>query len=816
MAYESITLEVESEVTVTDNTVPLTGLWSTEEIGGWVWDRRRVESLDQIKSTYDTYLGGHTTGLLEGTRQEWWQSGTLAGIRFHDIVHYTEGDSQTWTPRVTVGAYALYHDARPLFSDYSYSEVFDTALNANGASRIELRDDCYHSTVSVTLFERDENFFNFKKHSYARVEEFTGQLSGGERLDTVDGDGNIVWANVETRKREFLIEDGWVLLNQDGSIEVGPLPSGAAYSDVEELLEYKGLGVPDGRSVYLDMWPVEAGSVKVYVVDGTSYEEWTETDSLNLSEETDKHFEVDHDLGIVLLGGYQAPDLVLAETITATATTIECFVDPVSLESYSDYGVIEIEGERLYYGSKTQVGFTDCVRGYGGTVAASHDRGVTVSDIQHGLGTGTSQKVYVAYKAVPRIEYEITESEYRIANAFPVVDVAPAKNVRANSILQILSSELHVATLTLETDSTPIGSNLYGPVYFGTDVSRLTATAYDSAGNTVEGIDITIEVFVGPGNLNGTDSSYTATSNSLGQVYAIYNAPYDRESVFHDVLSVTHVGADTVMVVQDLPDTSLADEVTVFQILKHDKTMGTIGRKTTIEYCSGNIIRITDVVGEQYIDGYLEVVGTDAVRYTRGIVSIFQTVVSGAPVTELHLDSNLNTALVTGQSVWLFEEEAEEWDPTTKNGVRVVLYEWDAGAIHPLTEASGAYSPVRPDLVEENQISFYGRNLSVPAPTDASSNLGGYIVVAPVVAQVYAWCRDPATGRLITSNTIKLRVELPGFLSGVDTSGALPIPYGFTFVTEEFNIGSGIGGANFLTINPRAQGINQFSIYAEV
>jgi hypothetical protein len=90
--------------------------------------------------------------------------------------------------------------------------------------------------------------------------------------------------------------------------------------------------------------------------------------------------------------------------------------------------------------------------------------------------------------------------------------------------------------------------------------------------------------------------------------------------------------------------------------------------------------------------------------------------------------------------------------------------------------------------------------------------LGGYLLVASDIVSLYAYCKDPASGKTIVSNTIRLRLDIPPYLQGVDHSGQLPIPYGFGFVTEEFNVGAGLEGANFLTINPKAEGINTFNL----
>ena len=46
----------------------------------------------------------------------------------------------------------------------------------------------------------------------------------------------------------------------------------------------------------------------------------------------------------------------------------------------------------------------------------------------------------------------------------------------------------------------------------------------------------------------------------------------------------------------------------------------------------------------------------------------------------------------------------------------------------------------------------------------------------------------------------------------MDNSDVLPVPYGFGLVTEDFNLGGGLGGSNFLTINPSSQGVDRFNI----
>jgi hypothetical protein len=163
---------------------------------------------------------------------------------------------------------------------------------------------------------------------------------------------------------------------------------------------------------------------------------------------------------------------------------------------------------------------------------------------------------------------------------------------------------------------------------------------------------------------------------------------------------------------------------------------------------------------------------------------------------------------------WLYEREAKEWNAGFLDGARVLVYEWRNDILNPNDSTLGAYYPLRPDVVQPTELTFNNRLLPIPAPFDQDSNLGGYFAVVPDMVKFHAYAKDPVTGRIITSNTIRLRLDLPSYLNGVDkTNPALPIPYGFTFITEDFNVGTGIGGANFLTINPKASGVNSYNLF---
>lgn len=824
VSYDSVSLAIENNVNPTNKYQPLTGVYATEiDIDGWIWDRRRLENERLTQTQYDTFLGGHEHGLTDGTSLAQWQSGSNRGTEYRDLAHYRDIEFLSWTPRVRSGSYSLYHDRRPLYSDYSYTDSFSTDAIDNGVMWHQLRDDAVYSTIDVAMYARDTAFRIWRRLNFNYVDEFTGQISGAERLATTDSEGNILWDNLETRKHEFTIKDGKVWLNNDWSISVGDGPNGGTLNPVAyPFMEYAGAGVNDGRDIYTKLLPVQEGSVRVFSKDAANNAiEWTERDNLNFSISTDYHFSVDYDLGIITMGGFQAPDLVLSEALEESDTEITVYIDDDAMEQYPDQGILVIGTEWIAYYNKTRNGFYNLIRGYSNTTATEHEKGVVVQDMQHGQGTDDS--LYVSYTAVPRIDYEVTEHELRSSNRSPWLDIRPGTNIETNNVLQILSADISLHEVVLETDTLLIGGELHGPLFYGSDVSELTARGLDALGNPVQDVELTIELQSGPGRLNGFNNEYTNITNTLGEIYAFYNSPYDKEHIEKTVSSVTHVGANTEMVVDGLlGDTELAD-IWVFQILKHDKVTGTLGDKldiTAAAASTGDIaglypgyIDVDGIVSQDMRDGYLIVVGTGGIQYTRDILLITEEEDgSGQPYSRIYMNNTLNSGLVTGQTVRLYEPEATEWDPNVLNGTRHVLYEWRDDVEHPITGLLGAWYPLQPDAINGNTLTFNDRNLPIPDPHDDTSNLGAYVVVANGRATLQAYGRDPVSGRVIRSNTIKLQLELPSSLIGVDTSGALPVPVGWTFATEEFNIGSGIGGANFITINPAADGINQFSL----
>jgi hypothetical protein len=176
----TVIVGIENIVTKTEDTVPLTGIYFIEdELSGWEWDKSTVKSESVHESIYRTYLGGHEHNLKEGTIQDYWQSGVVRDIEYLGLHKFCDKDSLTWTPVVSTGAYSVFWEEMPLYSNYSYSTKINVENTENTLSKLKLLDEALESSISVIMFTRDESFVKRPYISFKQVEAFTGALEEG-------------------------------------------------------------------------------------------------------------------------------------------------------------------------------------------------------------------------------------------------------------------------------------------------------------------------------------------------------------------------------------------------------------------------------------------------------------------------------------------------------------------------------------------------------------------------------------------------------------------------------------------------------------
>lgn len=808
----SIDLAIENNVVRKETNSLLTGIFSDQEISGWTYDIRLLAD-NSNQSQYKTSAGGIGAGLSDGLSREDWASGTTSLLDKFTLQRLKDHNATIWTPEYKTGSFSIYNDKRTLYSDYSHMQLAGTTRQ--GLAHLLLRDDCKQNTISCAIYKRQEDGIILAETVFNFVDSFTGELEGSERLDTEDNAGFLT-EQMSSRHNEYVIRENDLYLNLKAFREVG---AGDTYSDIVSTWEYHSASA--GEAIFLTyLNPID---VEVAVLSNGTVTMLSQLASVDFTATSQSGFSLEADLGVLQVTGKTADSVVAKNAIHELETEIVCYYDD-NFITLPERGILKIDSEYIAYQGKSLNGIENCIRGYLGSIATDHVSG-SVCEFQQ-QGTFLTGDYYVKYKAIPRVDYEVTTHEQRTANKTNWLDVHPFSNLKSNKIIQIVSQTTNLAELILSVDEPLVGGTLFGPVYFGTDVANLTVQALDASGLPVEDIEVTLQKVYGPGSIDNSSDSIIEVTNSSGEIYGVYNAPYDEASIALDVLDITYDGDDTIVTVPTLSSGTLPSEIYIYQVFKHDPSLGTVGKK--IKAVGGG--SATDPWGLGYLDcrcvlnedfnnGFLQI-AYEGIRYTFNVNHVMSIDVIGQePLTRFYLQeyhSILASSPFTESTVWAYQEEAEVWDTALKRGAQVILYEWSTNYSHPKTKVAGAYGPVRATSISGTSVRYSGRHLPMAAPTDDDSNLGAYVVICPSEAKFKAYARDPFTGNIVTSNEIRVKMILPNTLAGVDSSGVLPVPYGFTFITDEFNIGAGLGGSNFITINPNASGINQFTLRGQI
>ena len=127
------------------------------------------------------------------------------------------------------------------------------------------------------------------------------------------------------------------------------------------------------------------------------------------------------------------------------------------------------------------------------------------------------------------------------------------------------------------------------------------------------------------------------------------------------------------------------------------------------------------------------------------------------------------------------------------------------------------YVPLQPLRIisETNRTNFIFDN---SFDSNGNERITGYTIYFSKIANIYCEAVDPATGRVIFSNTIKVKLDLPKALKGAYiTDGQLKaVGFGFLNLDDEESVyGTGLGGANFITINPDPSSTSRFNFIVD-
>ena len=629
------------------------------------------------------------------------------------------------------------------------------------------------------------------------------------------------------RKSFFTIEENRLITNKKDKIFIGSEEKDK--DSIESFWEKQGRANPSGRVLFLKYFPTRIADLEVAAV--SSYGDviiLKRTNNLDYEDDSEYFYEIDEDLGIVKVGGNERVNLTLMEDVSKFDEEIFVYESDY-LQSYPDSGILEIGKEYIFYSGKTSNSFYGCTRGYGNTKAEPYSIDSTIKHRKTGKSINSNFLMYCKYKAVPKIRYEVdSNSKTRHANDYGFLDLRPIRNTKQNGIIQISSIDRNVANVEIEIDADFIYADLYGPIYYGNDYKRVTARAVDILGNPVKDIEIKIIIKSGPGFLNYSLREFASISNTEGEIYTLYGVPYDWNSIAKRVIDVqVKSGLTKITIDKELRGIS-RDSVFLYQITKDDPILGTDGKKFSAKSSnSWNVLHpqhalsyvVVDGIAEDIVsafeDGKVHIVLEDpisgsTIRFEKTVAHAMKFDSIGFPVASGITDG---IVIMTKETIpisyrtWdfkyavLFEKEAEIFSKINLNGRRRIVYIWDDDVLHPITMTRGAFYPLTPTAIDKRSFT-YSKELPLPEPENVDSNVGGYAVLCSDIVEMYAECVDPITGNIIRSDTVRARIDIPEYLSGVTQDRGLPLPYGFKIISDRVNISSGIGGSTFLTINP--------------
>ena len=315
----SFTISTLQEVSKEVSAKPIVGFEKTSDLpSGWQFDIKRWAGVFDRRLPVLPRLSNPSYQGLDVS--EFFKSG-VSSTSLNDFnllsVSVNNFDSSTiWTPIIRPGLYFRYNEDFNLFSDDSIVQYLSQDDDKSGRHSILLsRQPSDDTDIVAITYKRHESSKYPRKHVEARlVGEFSGTYSGGEEQETIDNLGTINWSNVDTTKKEFILDTSYadkyyLRFNRDDYI----FDIGRAISSYDEIGACENAGTATGADYqifYTKYFPIIANSVHVYVADDSSYTEWTQVDSFFDLENNSgsNNFYVDGDIGAIYFGdGGNAP-----------------------------------------------------------------------------------------------------------------------------------------------------------------------------------------------------------------------------------------------------------------------------------------------------------------------------------------------------------------------------------------------------------------------------------------------------------------------------------------------------------------------------
>ena len=365
-------------------------------------------------------------------------------------------------------------------------------------------------------------------------------------------------------------------------------------------------------------------------------------------------------------------------------------------------------------------------------------------------------ELYIAYEAVPRIDIELDS----MANFRSPLDLKSHNWKQSNGFIEISNEDRHVSKISLSTiDDNP-------EVIYGTDGIRIKAQALDSRDNPIDEVQIFIKSSLSEENqelrFDGNLFEFSDETNSNGEVYCILNAPLNEESssLFFSG-KYTPSGFSVNPSNLDTP-TNVQNQCLIFEVLKVDPFYGSNGISLDLEWDPDvGAYAINNNFENQDYKLFRNALENSIVKVDSGTSSFFKFIYNTGIVKYEHSNvekkkgiEKLNKTHIwfTGRNQIGFENLVSvrlflKNENQEGFGVERLLYQYNAD--------DDVYEPLRPTNYRSNRITVQ--------ELDALQNqdiVSGYRLFLPKKETIEATCIDPATGRKIYSNKLKISLTL--------------------------------------------------------
>jgi hypothetical protein len=717
----------------------------------WKWDERMwTDEYFENSERAIPVLGDQDT---RGIPEEYWQSGVgddQIDLEVLEPAGLRQESQERWTAHIRHGDYYKFHKPRYLFADRSQVQFVDNTENESSRNVLQLDEvPKYGSSIMALMWTRNELGEPVLFRFIQKRMQFTGLYDEDGEQDTIDSAGDIVWSAVDTSRREFVVQ--WtgnqttppkLYFNQDHTFLLGR----ASVSDVDDL-EYcdflgEGQGPEEDQVLFTEHFPIlDNNELKLYKLVGA----------------------------------------VITEMVRWTSD-YESGVDPVP-----EY-VIDID--------RGEITFPE-----------------TINDVATDIvPPSVGVKIYAVYRPTIEVEYE-PETCNNFLTA-PYVNMSPVRTAIDRGFIYLTERELRVAYLELSTDAPLIEDDSYGPLYLGSDYCFLVATAYNSRGQPVPGVTVSFYLdSVDDGRLNGSialaGSEITAMTDGEGKARVVYTSPRSIESVgqylAHESGSEPQYQLE--LVHNNGVTSEQLDSLFVYQVFNddgmqewHDDSGAGTGEEPG--YGGRKVILYRKTIAAELGGG----TAASSDRFAGDSDDLHPRTGEDGDTTDVWMP--LRPAEITGNTLTFKDSVGSNVDlPWT---------------VDPPGDWTIAFSYVTNDIVWHSSTWKWYKCLSnhtalpINEPGTGSTwetywvedlnagNLVSYWVSGGKQVPAHAKCFSYLYNNYIDSNDIELRVDVPEYLTGVYVNeDNKEIPYGFRLYDEN-SAASGLDGATFLSINPKA------------